>query len=616
MYLSPKEIFRAELDFLQKCDKEDQISKLLVYETAKNTLLTSIDVILDKHISSIPKGNTLEDMLIESGTLFLEPTSVEEILPIRNIEFIEIECVNYLSNYYKILLSNKQEFENDYALPSHYKKHSVELDEVGRLKIGLVTIYGKKLNAFDLGLLEVFCKILDTAIINFNQCKFNKEKDEMLSNLNVFMEEHQESSSEIRQKMLEEIAKRLKVREGYCVLIKEGQKPNFQNITKDDLEIVNHFGENPLEESFEDLVLEKALSVILSPEKSEIFDDVLGSVGHGIAAELLIRKAEKIGGALVLFDSVGFLQNRKYLLEHAVEKIDDFIIYNKDLLEEIRLREKVLNVLIPMVGEEQGNYLLSENDPSILAKPKPRFVVVMFSDLKGSTVAADWLLKKEKEYYKSGKQDPQKKIELNDLTEKYINSINYYLGISSQAVLTFGGVVDKYIGDAVMAVWGVPIDAEDYQEIAFRSILACVYANNRTQVANQKMKEEGIEDVFIFSQRFVLHCGDVLPGIYGTPLRYDYTIMGATVNETARIESLSVSRPGKITFSEEFYSYVESILDVRYEGEHKLKGKENPVKLYSFQKFKVPNILDFAKKYVDDNRVQFLEEETQYYHYL
>ena len=49
-----------------------------------------------------------------------------------------------------------------------------------------------------------------------------------------------------------------------------------------------------------------------------------------------------------------------------------------------------------------------------------------------------------------------------------------------------------------------------------------------------------------------MHCGDVLAGIYGTPLRFDYTIMGAPVNEAARIEALNVARPGKIIFSEEF----------------------------------------------------------------
>ncbi|MCB1192843.1 MAG: adenylate/guanylate cyclase domain-containing protein [Leptospiraceae bacterium] len=616
MYLSPIDILKAEIEFLSKGDKESQIAKLLVYENAKNTLLSKIDSVLDNHISAIQNGNTLEAMLIKSGTEFLTLTDLEKIIPLRNVEFLEIECVNYLSNYYKVLLSSEVDSEKDYILPSHYQKYSVELDEVGRLRIGLVTIYGKQINAFDIGILEVFCKLLDTAIINFNQCKFNKEKDDMISFLDDLMEEHMESPVTIRDKMLKEIVKRLRAKEGYCVLVKEGRKPSLQNIVVDDLEIVNHYGENPLEESAESFVLEKALSVILAPDKSEIYDDIVGVAGYGIAAELNIRKAGKIGGALVIFDSVEFLQNRRNMIEHAVAKIDDFIIYNRNLLEEIKLKERVLNVLIPMVGEEQSHYILSENEPKNLAEPKPRFVMIMFSDLKGSTGAADWLMRKEKEFLKSNEQLESKKIELKSLTEKYINSINYYLGISSQAVLTFGGVVDKYIGDAVMAAWGVPLGKLAPKKIAICSLLACVYANNRTIQANKTMKDNGIEEVFIFSQRFVLHCGDVLAGIYGTPLRFDYTIMGAPVNEAARIEALNVARPGKIIFSEEFYSLISEWVEAYYEGEHKLKGKENLVKIYSFKHFKIPNILEFTKQFVDEKHLAMMPEDARYYHYF
>ncbi|MCB1158678.1 MAG: adenylate/guanylate cyclase domain-containing protein, partial [Leptospiraceae bacterium] len=339
--------------------------------------------------------------------------------------------------------------------------------------------------------------------------------------------------------------------------------------------------------------------------------------GCYLAVELFLRESGKLAGAfLVQFDEKPG-HNTIHLALQAADEIDDFLIFNREMLEEVQLREKIMNVLIPMIGEDQSKFILSAHDPKKLSQPQQKYAIIMFSDLKGSTRTADVLMSRGKEIfekYKNHRESPEyidELVKLEKLTENYVKYINFYLGLSSRSVLKFGGVVDKYIGDAVMAAWGVPIDAPDPIFIARRAILATVFANRMTLKYNESMKQEGFEDLFIFQQRFVLHCGEVLAGIFGTPLRFDYTIMGAPVNEAARIESLETSAPGKVTFSREFYNLVNDFIEADHLGSFKLKGKENPIDIYRFKKFRNSNISEIAEEYIDRSKISISHAEDE-----
>ena len=92
--------------------------------------------------------------------------------------------------------------------------------------------------------------------------------------------------------------------------------------------------------------------------------------------------------------------------------------------------------------------------------------------------------------------------------------------------------------------------------------------------------------------------------------------MGATVNETARIESLPASEVGKVTISQEFYSLVEDIIEADCVGEFALKGKKEPVILYHFKSFKVNEFTSFAMQYVNKARESLFNENKVYNEFI
>lgn len=198
----------------------------------------------------------------------------------------------------------------------------------------------------------------------------------------------------------------------------------------------------------------------------------------------------------------------------------------------------------------------------------------------------------------------------------YVKNINTYLGISTEAVLRFGGVIDKYIGDAVMAAWGVPVVKEDRRSIARRAILAAVYANTLTTFTIKRMKEDGIDPIFIFEQRFVLHCGEVLAGIFGTPLRFGYTTMGAPVNETSRMEGLPEAHTGKVTISGPLNALIEDIAETEFVCSAKLKGKVDTIDVFHFKRFKVDDFPAFAREYMDDRESDIFPQNDFFEQYV
>ena len=156
--------------------------------------------------------------------------------------------------------------------------------------------------------------------------------------------------------------------------------------------------------------------------------------------------------------------------------------------------------------------------------------------------------------------------------EQVVEILNEYLDLTTKAVFHQQGTVDKFIGDAVMAVFNAPLDLDDY---CFRAVSAAWEMKQNADVLTAKFEERfGTQIAFGIG----INCGNAVVGNIGCDFRMDYTAIGDTVNTAARLESNAKS--GQILISEQVYETVKDRVMVTPIGEIPLKGKSKGVFVY------------------------------------
>ncbi|MCW8962319.1 MAG: adenylate/guanylate cyclase domain-containing protein [Gammaproteobacteria bacterium] len=153
--------------------------------------------------------------------------------------------------------------------------------------------------------------------------------------------------------------------------------------------------------------------------------------------------------------------------------------------------------------------------------------------------------------------------------ENIIHLLNEYFDEMTEAIHCFGGTVDKFIGDGLMAFFGAPNSAISPAKDAFQSAELML---ERLEELNTRFVEDGIEPIQI---GIGLHVGEVVVGHVGSKSRHEYTIIGDTVNTTARLESLTKGLGYQILVSAsvaEELGYPEGLVDL---GKHGVKGRSS-----------------------------------------
>lgn len=134
------------------------------------------------------------------------------------------------------------------------------------------------------------------------------------------------------------------------------------------------------------------------------------------------------------------------------------------------------------------------------------------------------------------------KTERADPSQVMIFTSRYFAALSGE-IMRHQGTVDKYIGDAVMALWNAPADDPDHTLNACRAVLACLAAND---ALNKEFRREGWPP---YETRYGLHVGDAVIGNVGSSDRMNYTALGATVNLASRLEGLNKSYGTRVLVS-------------------------------------------------------------------
>jgi len=219
----------------------------------------------------------------------------------------------------------------------------------------------------------------------------------------------------------------------------------------------------------------------------------------------------------------------------------------KNFAQEQLEKRRLSRFFSPNVVKE----IVRQKDDAGLGASRRR-MTVLFSDIRGFTSMSE-------------KMEP----------EEVVTFLREYLTEMTEAVFRHGGTVDKYIGDAIMALYNVPFEAADHPAQAVRTALEF------------QQRLEPLAERFAAKYGGSLRCGvgintgDAVVGTIGSRQRLEYTAIGDTINLGSRLESITKDFNVPVIISEATWLEVKDLFETRYLGEVTVKGKEIPVKIYT-----------------------------------
>ncbi|RJX30065.1 MAG: adenylate/guanylate cyclase domain-containing protein [Desulfurivibrio sp.] len=152
--------------------------------------------------------------------------------------------------------------------------------------------------------------------------------------------------------------------------------------------------------------------------------------------------------------------------------------------------------------------------------------------------------------------------------------MNRYLTAMSAVLLEHGGTVDKYIGDAIMAIWGAPLTASDHAARAVRAALASI---RRLEALQEELQQEQLAKIEI---GIGLNTGEMNVGNFGSSQRFDYTVLGDNVNLASRLEGLTKVYGCRILISEATREAAGPGFFCRFIDRVRVKGRKLPVNIF------------------------------------
>ncbi|MEG5170675.1 adenylate/guanylate cyclase domain-containing protein [Microcoleus sp. B3-D7] len=163
--------------------------------------------------------------------------------------------------------------------------------------------------------------------------------------------------------------------------------------------------------------------------------------------------------------------------------------------------------------------------------------------------------------------------------------LNNYLEAMTNCIMDHGGVVDKYIGDAIMAVFGVPFCHTEYREIqqdALNAVAACIAMHERLHQLNQQLRSER-KPLIKFG--IGLHTGQLVAGSVGGSRRLNYSVIGDAVNVAARLEAMNKEivsdSPFNLLVTARTFAYVRDRYEGQKVGSIQLRGKKEETVVYA-----------------------------------
>jgi adenylate cyclase len=229
------------------------------------------------------------------------------------------------------------------------------------------------------------------------------------------------------------------------------------------------------------------------------------------------------------------------------------VVIADDITQEQRLMSTLCRYVTRQVAEE----ILKDRDRLKLGGNRST-VAVLFSDIRNFTTISE-----------------------RSSAEEVVAMLNDYFTRMLDPVFLYEGTLDKFIGDAIMAVFGAPIPFENDAE---RAVMAALEMRRALKRYNQDRLAQGLPPI---DNGIGITKGEAISGNIGSEQRMDYTVIGDTVNIASRLEGLTKNYDYKILVNEEVYIQVKDKVPCVDLGFAQVKGKEGNVHIYG-----IPDPLD------------------------
>ncbi|MCL2399232.1 MAG: adenylate/guanylate cyclase domain-containing protein [Defluviitaleaceae bacterium] len=222
-----------------------------------------------------------------------------------------------------------------------------------------------------------------------------------------------------------------------------------------------------------------------------------------------------------------------------------------------RERTRLRSVFKKYIDPQLVDVFINEVGSDLEDFGRRKHISVVFVDIRGFTPMSEYL---------------------RDQPETTAKILNEYLDLTSASVFINGGSVDKFIGDATMALFNGFVPLEDH---VYQAVKAAWDMMRGASILNASIKEQyGIDIGFGIG----VHCGDALVGNLGPSFRKDYTAIGDTVNTAARLES--TAKRSQVLISADVYILLKNRIEAESIGMIPLKGKSESLEIFSLTKVK------------------------------
>ena len=229
--------------------------------------------------------------------------------------------------------------------------------------------------------------------------------------------------------------------------------------------------------------------------------------------------------------------------------IHTFLSFLSEYRQKLRIKQQFGTYVSPHLVKKL------QDDPSLLRLGgSTEQLTFLFSDIRGFTPISE-------KYQKN----PQGLTTL----------INRFLDNQTEIILKHGGTIDKYMGDCIMAFWGAPLPDENHKQNATAALVEMRVA---LEELNERLRSEGLEEI---NTGAGINSGLCVVGNFGSSSRFDYSVLGDSVNLAARLESSCKNYDVDNVISE--YSLVDGY-EYDFLDEVTVKGKSEPVKIYTIRK--------------------------------
>ena len=240
------------------------------------------------------------------------------------------------------------------------------------------------------------------------------------------------------------------------------------------------------------------------------------------------------------------------------------------MIEDISSEKRMKSTMSRYMDADLADQLLEAGDGDDMMGGKESIGTVLFSDIRSFTTLTESL----------GAQGT-------------VGFLNDYFTVMVDCIQDEGGMLDKFIGDAIMAIFGTPVAHDDDPDRGLRAAIQMMHGLNEF---NEIRKSQGLPPV---DHGMGLNTDEIVSGNIGSPKRMDYTVIGDGVNLAARIESSCKKYGAKILMSEYTFEALKATYRTRQVDCVIVKGKTEPVRVFE--------VLDFHSKESFPNMIEVLE---------